>query len=420
MPLPPPSLQTTACLPAAKRLLLVLLSACGLAHGQSLAAEELEVLHWWTAKSEQMAAEVLWQAAERQGFTLTDIGISGGAGEGAVKVLKARILLGDAPALAQIIGPTIREWAALDFFHSLNDIATNNAWYRSLPDPIFELVSHQQQAFAVPLAVHRINTQVYHPGIFEQLQLAPATDWDDFIDQLQRIQAAGHWPLAHVNQAWQNATLFEIILAATAEPGTYWQIMVEQDQERLLGPEMALALERLRDLKTYMQPLSHQNWQAASQQVVEGKAAMQLMGDWAWAELQQITPEPMGCQAFFRQHHIFSLDSLVFFAQGGLNATQAQQLAHGLMQPEVLSEFARLKGAVPAHRQARADYNACQAQSAQDFHQAIRLPSLVHRATAREEVRNVFIHAIHRFFNDDQQSISATQARLAAELKALQ
>lgn len=95
----------------------------------------LQVLHWWTSASERKAASLLAARMVDEGITWRDAGIPGGAGIGAGKVLKSRVLANDAPEVTQIIGISIREWADLGFLLELDKVAAANKWNTSFFRP---------------------------------------------------------------------------------------------------------------------------------------------------------------------------------------------------------------------------------------------------------------------------------------------
>ena len=84
----------------------LLLSDAGLnAYSAPLQTDSsLQVLHWWTSDSERKAATLLANRLGDEGIAWRDAGIPGGAGIGAGKVLKSRVLAGNAPEVTQIIG----------------------------------------------------------------------------------------------------------------------------------------------------------------------------------------------------------------------------------------------------------------------------------------------------------------------------
>jgi glucose/mannose transport system substrate-binding protein len=106
-------------------LLAVLACVAGLCGGVARAStSELQVLHWWTSASERRAADLLAVRLAAEGIRWRDAAIPGGAGQGVGKVLRSRVLAGDAPEVTQMIGTTIAEWAGIGVLLELDDVAT--------------------------------------------------------------------------------------------------------------------------------------------------------------------------------------------------------------------------------------------------------------------------------------------------------
>lgn len=384
-------------------------------------ATPVTALHWWTSASEQNAEAVLKEAFAAQGLQWQQVAVSGGAGEGALKVLRAKVLSGESPDIAQVIGPSIRDWAELGFFHTQASNAQYNAWHRALASPVLPLVSLDGEPFAIPTSIHRINTLVYNKALFERLNLQPASDWQGFIAQLEIIQAQGIMPLAQSTQPWQLATLFEVILAATLPPSQYNAVVRQFDQQAIMDAHVSLAFERFRQLQPYIGKLPSRDWQEASLAVANGQAAMQIMGDWAKAELSLVPSTAdfeLGCGSFLQQpQHLYSVDSFVIFNHVADDVARKVSLI--LSDPAVQRAFAQAKGTIAARADVPITYDACAKQSYQDFQRQDRLPSVVHRAANNEEARNVFIHVVDRYYADPLQTPEQAQRRLANELTAL-
>ncbi|WP_119395442.1 ABC transporter substrate-binding protein [Salinibius halmophilus] len=387
-----------------------------LAHSKPVTA-----LHWWTSNSEQAAEAVLVEAFAERGFDWQPVAVSGGAGEGALKVLRAKVLSGESPDIAQVVGPSIRDWAKLGFFHTQAKSSEYNAWPRALAAQVLPLVSLDGEPFAIPTSIHRINTLVYNQALFEQLNITPAETWQGFIEQLEQIQAAGVTPLAQSSQPWQLATLFEVIMAATLDTSQYLAVMQGFDANVILGSDMRLVFERFRQLQPFISNEATRDWQHHSQAIAEGKAAMQVMGDWAKAELAlQPTSSnfALGCSTFLQSSkHVYSVDSFVIFNHVADDV--AREISLLLSDPNVQARFSSAKGTIPARSDVPVDYDDCSAQSFEDFHSGDALPSMVHRAANNEEARNVFIHVVDRFYSDRKQTPEQAQQRLANELAAL-
>ena len=97
-----------------KRFLLAGAAILGLAMGagQVRAAEEVEIIHWWTSGGEAAALQVLRQNLEKEGVGWKDAAIAGGGGDQARTVLQARMAAGDPPTAMQMLGLVIQDWAA--------------------------------------------------------------------------------------------------------------------------------------------------------------------------------------------------------------------------------------------------------------------------------------------------------------------
>ena len=85
----------------------------GLAFGasQARAAEEVEVIHWWTSGGEAAALQVLRGNLEKEGVAWKDAAIAGGGGDQARTVLQARMAAGDPPTAMQMLGLVVQDWA---------------------------------------------------------------------------------------------------------------------------------------------------------------------------------------------------------------------------------------------------------------------------------------------------------------------
>ena len=94
-----------------KSLPMSLIAAAAASMWLPARAGEVEVLHWWTSGGEAKAAAELKTTMQAKGHTWKDFAVAGGGGDAAMTVLKSRVVSGNAPAAAQIKGPSMQEWA---------------------------------------------------------------------------------------------------------------------------------------------------------------------------------------------------------------------------------------------------------------------------------------------------------------------
>ena len=383
----------------------------------------LQVLHWWTSASERKAADLLAARLKGEGIEWQDAAIPGGAGIGAGKVLKGRVVAGDAPEVTQIIGVSVAEWAEMGLLLELDSVAVADDWNGVLFPTVQDLIHYRKHTMAAPLGIHRVNTLYYNRALFARHGLAPPRSWDEFEAVARRLLAAGVEPLAHSSEPWQVATLFENLVLAASGPDFYRELFVRRSPAAAFDERTARALQRLRSVKGWSRsPLAERPWTEVARQFARGQAAMMITGDWAKAELGGLgmtLDRDYGCTGApgSGRYHLYSVDTLSMFA-GDYRHRQAQEkMARLLLSPAVQVEFNVLKGGVPVRRDADpARMDSCARASWTTFARGagVQAPSLVHRMATDEATRDAIIAEVHRFFLDDRAPVAVAQRRLAA------
>ncbi len=392
-------------------------------------AGEVEVLHWWTSGGEAAAINVLKEEMKDAGHTWKDFAVAGGAGESAMTVLKSRAISGNPPASAQIKGPTIQEWGDLGFLTNLDSVAAAGKWNQVLPPVISETMKHDGHYVAAPVNVHRVNWMWANPEVFRKSGASIPTSWEQFIVEAQKIKDAGFTPLAHGGQAWQDATLFEAIALAKGSD-FYKKAFIELSDETLRSQDMIDVFTTFKKMHDFVDPgFSGRDWNIATSMVINGEAAIQIMGDWAKGEFTAAGkqagidyvcfPAP-GTSGTFT----FNIDSLAMFQVDGDEAQKAQQdLTRLILEPNFQETFNLNKGSIPARlNMPRDKFDAC-AHSAMDAFLASSstgdlVPSMAHGMAVNSMVQGAIYDVVTNFFNNE--SMQATEAvdKLARAVKA--
>ena len=308
-----------------------LLTLALLSTSQLSQAGEVEVLHWWTSGGEAKSVAVLKEMMEKDGHSWKDFAVAGGGGESAMTVLKTRAVSGNPPAAAQMKGHNIQEWADLGFLTNLDSVAKEGGWDGILPKVIADTAKYEDHYVAVPVNVHRVNWLWANKAIFDKEGLKVPASWDEFFKVGDKLKADGIIPLAHGGQPWQDATLFEAIALAKLGNEDYNKAFVNLDQAVLSGDKMVEAFTTFKKVRGYIDSNSPgRDWNVATSMVINGKAAMQVMGDWAKGEFSAANkqpgtdyvcaPTPGTSDAF-----TFSIDSFAFFTIKDKANQKAQQ-----------------------------------------------------------------------------------------------
>ena len=384
-------------------------------------AQPLRVLHWWTSASERRAADNLMAALTAQGVGWHDESIPGGGGGAAIKVLTSRVLSGEAPDVAQVIGLTLTEWADLGLVFPLDDVAQRGKWRQVMFPVVLQTVSRGGRIMAAPLGVHRINTLLYNRHVWERLRLPVPRTWADMEAAAKTMRANGIAPLAWSDEAWQIATVFETVLLAEGGPTLYAKLASAQGWASWQEPRVTAALERLRWLRDLdSEPTTEQPWTDSARQLFAGNAGMFIMGDWSRGELMAWGARPgvdFDCAVVPQTEgmHLYSIDTLAMLVARDTRRVEQEKLAEIVTQPATQIAYNQAKGSVPT----RADIDPAQLdECARDSWQTLSrpgtpmLPSIVHRMAAVESTRDALGEVLHRFIKNRSMTPQQAQAQL--------
>jgi glucose/mannose transport system substrate-binding protein len=392
-------------------------------------AGEVEVLHWWTSGGEAKSVGVLKSLLEKEGHTWKDFAVAGGAGDTAMTVLRSRAVAGNPPTAAQVKGPQIQQWGDEGVLASLDSVAKAAKWDKLLPKVVADIMKYKGNYVAVPVNVHRINWLWANPEVFRKAGAKIPTTWEEFDIAAKKIKAAGFIPVALGGQNWQEATLFESIVVGVGGTDFYQKTMMKADPKYLDSPTMIKCFEILRNVKQYTdRDAPGRDWNLATAMVIQGKAAMQFMGDWAKGEFTAAgktpgvdyvameVPESSG--AF-----LFNIDSFIMFKVKNKKAKEAQKaMARLILEPAFQEVFNINKGSIPVRQGmdrkpfddvALRCFDAFDAAAAQ----GTLLPSMAHEMAVFPEVRGAMFDVITNFFNSDMSAAKAAKS-LAREVQS--
>lgn len=394
-------------------------------------AADVEVLHWWTSGGEAKSVNYLKKKLTGAGVGWKDFAVAGGGGENAMTVLKSRAVSGNPPTAAQIKGPSIQEWGELGFLADIDRVAAANNWDALLPNVVSDVMKHDGKYVAAPVNVHRVNWLWANPDVFRKAGATIPTTWEDFVVQAQKIKDAGFVALAHGGQAWQDATVFESVALGVGGPEYYRKAFVMLDMSTLKSDTTKKVFETFRAVKGFIDANSPgRDWNIATSMVINGEAAMQIMGDWAKGEFTVAGKQPgtdfvcvaaPGTSGTFT----FNVDSFAFFKQADEGAMKAQaEMAKQILGTDFQKVFNLNKGSIPARLgMARDEFDSCAHASMDAFVASAQtgglVPSFAHGMAVSEAVSGAIYDVATNFFNSDISSADGV-SQLVAAIQAAQ
>ena len=413
--------------------LAAVISLASLLPLNALAADTgtVEVLHWWTSGGEAKAVDTLKQQVEKDGFKWKDNAVAGGGGAAAMTVLKTRAISGNPPAAAQIKGPDIQEWGALGLLTNLDDVAAANRWDALLPKKVAEIMKYDEHYVAVPVNIHRVNWLWINPDVFAKAGAKVPTTLDELFTAAEKLKAAGFIPLAHGGQPWQDSTVFEDLALSILGPKGFQAAFVDLDESTLTGDRMVEVFKTLQKLGTYMDAnRAGRDWNIAAAEVINGKAGMQIMGDWAkseWSAAGKVAGKDYQCVPFpgTQGSFTYNIDSLAMFKLKDENDIKAQNdLAKVALEPQFQTVFNQNKGSLPVRNDMdMSQFDACTQKSAVDFKEAEKgdgglQPSMAHNMATTLAVQGAIFDVVTNFLNDPKADPAMAVKQLSSAIKS--
>jgi glucose/mannose transport system substrate-binding protein len=334
--------------------------ALGLATGPALAQapSKAEVIHWWTSGGESAALRVYADAYARANGQWVDTAIAGGANARTAAV--NRVVGGDPPAAMQFnTGKQFDDLVENDLLANVDALAKRENWAATMPAAIVQAVTREGHAYAVPVDIHGQNWLFFSSAALAKAGAAAPTNWDDVFPVLDKLKAAGIIPLAFSGQKVWERNLFSAVLAGQGGADAFVSFWGKRDPGFVKGPVFRRVAETYRRLRGYVDPGSPgRNWNDATALVIQGRAGMQVMGDWAKGEFTaagQTAGKEYGCTVLSDRGMAYAIggDVFAFPRSKSADTTRAQAvLAQVLTDPANQAAFSAKKGSIPARMDA--------------------------------------------------------------------
>lgn len=336
-----------------KRILAASVCLAALVTGPSAWAQRAEVIHWWTSGGESAAVRVFADQYTKAGGTWVDTAIAGGVNARAAAV--NRTVGGDPPTAMQFnTGKQFDELVENNLLANVDQVAVAQNWKAIMPAPILNAVMRDGHFYAVPVNIHGQNWFFYNTGVLEKLGLQPPTNWSELFPVLDKIKAAGLVPLAFSGQKTWERGLFNAVLVGQGGPQMFVAFWGKRDPALAKSPEFRAVAETFRRLRGYIDPGSPgRNWNDATAMVIQGRAGMQVMGDWAKGEFTaagQTAGKEYGCTILSNHGtgYLLGGDVFAFPRQKTAEGNAAQiKLATVMLDPATQIAFAQKKGSIP-------------------------------------------------------------------------
>ncbi len=382
---------------------------------------ELEIFSWW-AGDEGPALEALIAKYNElyPNVTVNNATVTGGSGVNARAVLKTRMLGGDPPDSFQVHAgqELIGTWVVADRMEDLTFLFEEEGWLDKYPAGLIDLISTDEGIWSVPVNIHRSNVMWFVPAKLAEWGIeAPAT-WDDFLAVCPTIQAAGVVPLV-VGENWTVNHLWESV--ALAELGVDGWNGLWDGSKKWTDEDVVAMWDKfgaILDCSNIDVDAASLSWQQATDKVVNGEAAFNIMGDWAAGYMvTTLKLEPgvgFGWAAAPGTSGVFMMLSDSFGLPKDIKNREATIAWLRLLgSKEGQDIFNPLKGSIAPHLDSDLSlYNAYLQSAAADWKSNVVVGSLVHGAVAPEAFSSEFA-TVMEIYLTSRNSMAASNAAQA-------
>lgn len=386
---------------------------------------QVEVFTWWASGSEKAGLDALVKEFNSQypDIEFINAAVAGGAGSNAKAALASRLEAGNPPDTFQAhAGAELSDYIAADQLQDLSGLYDDLGLTEAFPSDLIDRLTVDGKIYSVPSNIHRANVTWVNTDLLKSAGLDPTkapASIDDWISDLQKVKDSGvETPLA-IGTEWTQMQLLENVLIADLGADDYaglWDGSTAWDSD---GVKKAVDhYDQLMDFVN--QDYAGLDWDAATQIVIDGNAAYNVMGDWAeaafaqagqtWGTEYTTWPTP-GTDGVFD----FLADSFTL-PVGAPHEKAAKDWLTTISSAEGQKAFNTVKGSIPARTDADpADYGEYQQSAMESFANDTIVSSLAHGAAAPIAWSSDISSAVGKFGSDRDKDALISALVSAAE-----
>ena len=424
--------RRTSATVAGAALVGLALAACGGGTDDGGTAEggggdgEVEVFTWWAAGSEKAGLDALVGVFDEQhpDVTFVNGAVAGGAGSAAKDLLQTRLQAQDPPDTFQAhAGAELQDYIDAAQIEDVSDLYDEFGLTDAFPTDLIDRLSTEDGAiYSIPSNIHRANVVWANPTVLEDNGVDPEATYDDldaWMADLDKLDNAGVTPLS-VATTWTQVNLLETVLLAELGPEGYSGLW--DGSTDWAGADVTAALEDFEQLMSYTNTdRDGLDWPEATQMVIDGTAAFNVMGDWAVAAFEEQDKE-LGTD--FTAFPVPGTDGTFDFLAdsftlpvGAPNPDGAKAWLETVGSLEGQVAFNQAKGSIPARTDADPEeFSEYQQTAIESFGNDTIVSSLAHGAATPVATLNAITDATSKF-TTGASDLAAYQQELASAVQ---
>ncbi|WP_075890515.1 ABC transporter substrate-binding protein [Actinomyces provencensis] len=372
-------------------------------------ASEVDVVTWWEAGSEKEGLQALQTVFEEKfpDTKFVNAAIAGGGGSQAKQKLAADLAAGNPPDTFQAhAGAELSDYIDAGQIEDLSGLYDELGLKDAFPSSLIDRLTVDGKIYSVPSNIHRANMVWANPTVLKAAGLdpeKPATTIADWITDMQKIKDAGYTPIT-VGMAWTQTQLLENVLMS--ELGAEGYNGLFDGTTKWDSAEVKQAIEDYTKIMSFTDSsLYSEDWEPAMQPVVDGKAAYNVMGDWAYLGLTS-QGKTLGTDVIAfptpgtEKMYDFLADSFTL-PKGAKHPGGARNWLENISSKEGQVAFNSIKGSIPARADLSEDelskFSDYQKDAMKSFESDEIVSSIAHGAAVPASISNAMGDALMKF-----------------------
>lgn len=380
------------------------------------AGGQLLVGNWWTSGGEFAGINAVYELYKKQypGVEVIHAGIAGGGGVNFQAANLTKLQAGDPFDVFMLhAGKEVIQYDPEKYLTPVEDIVEEGEG-AVMPKDLKDLLTYKGHMWTVPLNIHRGNVLWVNKKIFAENGLTPPTTFDEFFAVADALKAKGIIPLAMGGaNKFEGPQLFEVVLLGVVGPDG--MLGLHNGQMSWKDPKVTQALEIYKRMLQYTNAdRDSLSWDQAVKLVIEGKAAMNIMGDWANGEFKvagKTSADYEGIPAPNNKGSFLLVSDGFGFPNKAPNPENARNWLKLITTREAQEAFNINKGSICARTDC--DYSKFDdylKSSAADFKVSRIIPIIIHGSAVDPAWKTAFADTIIKFSADGD--VAAAQAAL--------
>jgi ABC-type glycerol-3-phosphate transport system substrate-binding protein len=259
------------------------------------AASKVEVFSWWTGGGEAKGLEAMIAdfKTKNSQIEFVNAAVAGGSGTNAKAVLASRLQANQPPDSFQgHAGAELLDYIKAGQLESLNFLYDEQKLRDIFPQQLVEQITFEGQIYSVPVNIHRSNILWYSPQVLKEAGISkPPASIDEFIADLRMVKDKTDKIPLSLGAQWTADHLLESVLLGRLGVDAYNALW--KPEADWSSPQVTQALQDFATIHSYANTeAASTDWQLAAKNVVDGKAAFNVMGDWTAGYFKELGKQP--------------------------------------------------------------------------------------------------------------------------------